>query len=73
MTAPDITALRRQVLSHCLWMATMDEEYARQAASDYEAIDREIFKGLRARFDSDLSRQKVDRRAASPSMEGATA
>ncbi len=52
---------RRETLAHCLRMAASDKEYARWAANEYErnAVYGGLFEGLRARFDTDLSRARA--------------
>lgn len=56
--------LRRSMLDHCLWMAGMDEAYARWAASNYEAMAPFLMTGLRAKLDELIEARRIKQSAA---------
>lgn len=52
-------AHRRQMLQHCLWMASMDPTYAQWAADKYERESAGALEGLSAKVKGEIAKRKA--------------
>lgn len=58
---------KAEILAHCLWMATLDPEYAKWAAEQYERREPVLMKNLAAKVAQEVKRSTKSSSPCGPS------